>query len=299
MNCGRAWGLSAALSVLCVAAPTWAQESENVDLEESVEGSEDAAPGDDLDLDEEDVAKDAADEKKSDIEVAPLEEELPETSPVEEAGKTYYFVGLRYRGIILPKFMMRMFADGGSTVYVNGVGPEFGIRKDDFEIQLSAWYAGYGTDDIPFKSKSDPDTAWELVNSDLWTMYLTADFLWSQPLSSDFAINYGGGAGFGIVFGDLFRNEAYFPPGVAANPDGDGLVRCTDVGEPDGNQCPPGEYGDPEPSWANGGSKPILFPWLTVQTGVRYKPHRNFVARLDLGFGTSGFFFGIGADYGL
>jgi len=54
-----------------------------------------------------------------------------------------------------------------------------------------------------------------------------------------------------------------------------------------------------EPSWADGGSKPILFPWLVVQTGLRYKPHRNFVGRLDLGFGTSGFFFGLGADYGL
>ena len=54
-----------------------------------------------------------------------------------------------------------------------------------------------------------------------------------------------------------------------------------------------------EPSWADGGSKPIIFPWLVFQTGFRYKPHRNFVARLDAGFGTSGFFFGLGADYGL
>ena len=54
-----------------------------------------------------------------------------------------------------------------------------------------------------------------------------------------------------------------------------------------------------EPSWADGGSKPIVFPWLTLQTGFRYKPSRNFVGRLDLGFGTSGFFFGVGADYGL
>jgi hypothetical protein len=42
-----------------------------------------------------------------------------------------------------------------------------------------------------------------------------------------------------------------------------------------------------------------VFPWLALQTGIRYKPHRNFAARLDLGVGTSGFFFGLGADYGL
>ena len=50
---------------------------------------------------------------------------------------------------------------------------------------------------------------------------------------------------------------------------------------------------------ADGGSKPMIFPWLVLQTGLRYKPHRNFVARLDAGFGTSGFFLGLGADYGL
>ena len=54
-----------------------------------------------------------------------------------------------------------------------------------------------------------------------------------------------------------------------------------------------------EPSWANGGSKPIVFPWLALQTGFRFKPTKQFVARLDSGFGTSGFFFGLGADYGL
>ena len=51
-----------------------------------------------------------------------------------------------------------------------------------------------------------------------------------------------------------------------------------------------------EPSWANGGSRPIVFPWLAVQTGLRYKPHRNVVFRLDLGVGTSAFFFGLGAE---
>jgi hypothetical protein len=42
-----------------------------------------------------------------------------------------------------------------------------------------------------------------------------------------------------------------------------------------------------------------LFPWFVLQTGLRYKPHRNFAMRFDAGFGTSGFFLGLGADYGL
>jgi hypothetical protein len=36
-----------------------------------------------------------------------------------------------------------------------------------------------------------------------------------------------------------------------------------------------------------------------MQTGFRYKPSKKFVGRLDAGFGTSGFFIGLGGDYGL
>jgi len=133
-------------------------------------------------------------------------------------------------------------------------------------------------------------------------LYLTADFLWSHDLAPEFALNYGVGAGLGIVWGDLFRTQA--TPGPGANSStGQGYVPCLSSGQ-DGVGGPCGEdnnhyAGYTEPSWANGGSKPIVFPWLVLQTGFRYKPHRNFIARFDAGFGTSGFFLGLGADYGL
>jgi hypothetical protein len=220
-------------------------------------------------------------------------------SPVELPGKTYLFVGARYRAIIVPKFMINLFGDGGKTVLVHGFGPEFAIRKNAFEYNLSVWYAGYGMDDTPFKAKDDGAPAWELVNSKLKTIFITSDFLWSQDFSPEFSLNYGLAGGFGIVFGDLHRVQA--KPGQA-NFDGntgDGFVRCTGPGDVS-RFDPMTNYGDhAEPSWADGGSKPILFPWFVLQTGLRYKPHRNFAARLDAGFGTSGFFLGLGADYGI
>ncbi len=257
----------------------------------------DALPGDDT---SEDVDADAANEEPTPEEDAPITGDPG--SPIEEEGETYYFVGARYRGIILPQFMMNMFADGGQTLYVNAFGAEVGIRKDDFEILPSIWFANYGMDPTPFKSKSDPPESWELVESNLKVLFLTADFLWSTPVNPELAINYGAGAGFGLVFGDIIRNDAYFPGGAASS-DGTGLRACpgpSDPVSPGDAYCPgDGQYDFNEPNWTNGGSKPIIFPWLVVQTGLRYKPHRNFVARLDLGFGTSGFFFGLGADYGL
>jgi hypothetical protein len=228
-------------------------------------------------------------------------------SPVELPGKTYMFVGARYRAIIVPKFMINMFGDGGKTLLVHGFGPEFAIRKNAFEYNLSIWYAGYSMDDTPFKAKDDDARAWELVNSQLKSIFITSDFLWSQDFSPEFALNYGLAGGFGIIFGDLHRVQA--KPGQA-NFDGntgEGFVRCTGPGDisrfdPTTSYCDDSNkhYGDhAEPSWTNGGSKPILFPWFVLQTGLRYKPHRNFAMRFDAGFGTSGFFLGLGADYGL
>jgi hypothetical protein len=226
------------------------------------------------------------------------------SSPVELPGKTYLFVGARYRALIVPKFMMNLFGDGGKTLLVHGFGPEFAIRKNAFEYNLSIWYAGYGMDDTPFKAKDDGEKAWELVNSELKSIFITADFLWSQDFSPEFALNYGLAGGFGIIFGDLYRIQARPGSASADSNTGEGFVRCASDTDPldpndfcdDSNK----HYGDhTEPSWTDGGSKPILFPWLVVQTGVRYKPHKNFAARFDAGFGTSGFFLGVGLDYGL
>jgi hypothetical protein len=222
-------------------------------------------------------------------------------SPVELPGKTYMFVGARYRAIIVPKFMINLFGDGGETVLVHGFGPEFIIRKNAFEYNLSIWYAGYGMDRVAFKAKDDGVEAWELVRSEIKSIYLTADFLWSQDFTPEFSLNYGLAGGFGIIFGDLERLQSEPDPNGGSNPNtGEGFIVCRGKGI--NNYCDTSNDhydGFTEPSWADGGSKPILFPWFVLQTGLRYKPHRNFAARFDAGFGTSGFFLGIGLDYGI
>jgi hypothetical protein len=120
------------------------------------------------------------------------------------------------------------------------------------------------------------------------------------------SFQYGGGAGIGFVFGNLYRTQAYKEDGIykpcTGNHNPPVLVSgsmdfyCEDDPDHAPNQHYPGYK---EPSWANGGSKPIIFPWIAIQTGIRWKPHRNFVARLDAGIGLGQVFFGIGADYGL
>jgi len=250
--------------------------------------------------------QDQAAKEKADKEAAAVAEAEAGNSPVEQPGKTYYGVGLRYRAIIVPKFMMNMFGQGGRTIVANGIGPEFVIRKDGFEYEFSAMFTEYGMDETAFKAKTDPVESWEIVESKIKVFYLAADFNWSHSFKPEFALNYGFGAGVGIVWGDLFRTQAY--PGTGADTStGEGFQKCIGPGNPS-ISGPNGAYcggdndhynGYTEPNWTNGGSKPVIFPWLALQTGLRYKPHRNFIARFDAGFSTSGFFFGLGADYGL
>jgi hypothetical protein len=293
--------LKACLSVWVVVSSLLVSTAHAQDADDAASSSDDTAASPsttDKDKKPEEATTPPPDAKKE--EVADAE---AGNSPAELPGKTYYFVGARYRGIVVPKFMENLFASGGRTVYVNAFGPEFGIRKNDFEYSLSPWLGLYNMGDTGFKGASDPKEAWEIISAKIQILYLTADFLWSHEFTPEIAVNYGLGAGFGFVFGDLHRNQSYPNP---ANPNGspDTYLKCPSQNFPTagGNYCDDknDHYGNyTEKNWANGGSQPLLFPWLTVQTGLRFKPSHSFAARLDLGFGTSGFFFGLGGDYGL
>ena len=227
-------------------------------------------------------------------------------SPHEKPDQTYYFAGLRYRGMIVPKFMMNLFASGGTTVYANGIGPEVSIRKNGFESIFGAWWSGYFMPNTPFKGINEHAAAYEIIKSNIQVMYMTADFMWSKSFSDVVALNYGMGAGFGIVWGDLRRNQAT-PPSADRAYDPEDFVKCRAPGVPSFID----DHGDPycddsndhyghytEDSWVNGGQKPNIFPWFALQTGIRVKPHKNVATRLDVGWALTGPFFGLAAAYG-
>ncbi len=224
---------------------------------------------------------------------------------VEEHGKTYNFVGARFRMAIVPQFMFGLFsADGGKLVVSPSFGAEYAVRRNGFEYVLWLGFASYSMGEAPFKSKSDDESAWEIVSASMYTLTVGSDFLWSAPISPRVSFVYGGGAGIGAAFGTIHRNQAQ-PPGGGAPGDPYTYVKCPGAagvhGAPycgDDNN----HYGDyTEASWLSGGSKPIVFPWIAIpQIGIRWKVSRQFVMRFDTGLSFPGpFFFGIAGQYGL
>ncbi|MBV9949776.1 MAG: hypothetical protein JOZ69_23240 [Myxococcales bacterium] len=237
----------------------------------------------------------------------------------EDPNKRYYFVGLRYRGTIIPQFILNLFVDEGTSIYSNMFGAEFDIRKGGQSMIPWIVYSDYSTGDMLFHQKgSDPGLAgnYTVVHSSLKMIILGLDELWSVPIdpqTQHFDFEFGFGVGIGFVFGDLGNNwvtpsanngttptplrastGVYYVP-CATTTSG---VGCSTQDHQNASTAKVGGY--KEPFLFSGGSVPNIFPNVWFPTlALRYKPVKQFQARLGLGFSLTGFWFGLSGDYGL
>jgi hypothetical protein len=217
---------------------------------------------------------------------------------VEDPTRTYYELGARYRGIVLPSFVTGIF------------GLELDIRRDGFSITPSLTYLGMGTDPILFADKSKPEEFarnWSQITSQLKGIMIGGDFMWSTPIDRTVFLEYGIGVGLAVMFGDVKVNWVYRDASGA-------FVPCATVadgsGRPAADQgCAPGLHdtnnnparvGDyKEPSWIDGGSKPNVIPWLSMpQLALRVNPVPEFQARVGGGMSLIGPWFGVSLSYG-
>ena len=291
-------------AMLALPAPAHAQKADTKKAEpaDSTDKTDDG--------DKKDDAKDASGTAAAST-IEPPAEKWDITDVEEIPGRTYFFVGLRYRGNVVPSFMLNLFVDEGKTIYTNMIGAEFDLRKDGFSLIPALSYHELGTGDILFKQKNTSNIPgnYSLVNSGMKLVYASIDLLWSTKISKNVEFEYGAGFGLGAVFGDLENSWVREDPnGQLASDSGRRFSRCNAV-MPAGTGCNRADHqnseidkvnGYKEPSWFGGGSKPALFPWISVpQIGFRFKPIKQFVARLGLDFALTGFWFGINAQYGL
>ena len=304
--------LATFLAVLALTAPANAQKKkgdpkpatkEEVDENAGAWGDDKKAPP--APTDEE------AAPKKDLSRVEPPPEKWDPSNVDEQPDRYYFFVGLRYRGDIIPGFILNMFVDEGKTIYTNQIGAEFELRRNGFSLIPALTYHELGTGDILFKQKNTKDIPgnYSVVNSGMKVIYAQVDLLWSTKLSKNVEFEYGAGFGLGAVFGDLENTWVQVDPnGQLQASTGTHYARCNAVGAK-GTGCNPADHqnsdvnkvnGYKEKSWFDGGSKPVLFPWISVpQIGLRFKPIKQFVGRLGLGFSLTGFWFGLSGQYGL
>jgi hypothetical protein len=249
------------------------------------------------------------------------------TNTVETPGKTYRYVGLRYRMTIIPSFLEHLFVEDGGTVFSNTFGAELDFRKDAKSTILWLQYTEYGFGDTLFLQKSQPDVQnnYSIVSSSLKGIYVGLDELWSTPIANHVDFEYGFGLGLGAIFGSLTNDWAYIPaagttvPGAIQGSNGNFYAKCTaptsgpdfivngaDIGygscdarahSNSTEQKNTGNY--TEKNWFQGGAVPVIFPYVAGNLGIRYKPIKQLQTRLGLGIALTGFWFGISADYGI
>ena len=291
------------------AKPDPKKAAEDQKKADEAKAAEEKAAEDQKKADEAKAAEEkAAADAKPAIAVEPPHEEWKNTDVEELPGKNYLFIGARYRGNIIPQFMLNLFVDKGATIYSNTIGIELDKRKDGFSLIPALSFTEYGTGDILFKEKDSKELPgnYTFVNSSMKAFYATVDLLWSTKISKNLDFEYGAGFGLGIIFGGLSNNWVHRDP----NGPLEGFAKCQTEGDGGpGSGCNKADHknadtakvGDyTEKSWFDGGSKPVLFPWISIpQVGLRLKPVKQFEARLGLGFALTGFWFGLSGNYGL
>jgi hypothetical protein len=251
---------------------------------------------------------------------SPGSDDSPNTDVYEKPTKTYYFVGLRYHGTIIPKFMVNLFVNEGATFFSNSGGAEIDIRRDDFSLIPWVTYASYGFGDTLFFQKNQPDqpSNYSDVSSSLSAIYVGADVLWSKDLDSGKHVQfeYGAGFGLGVLFGTITNDwvyqvgsptPTYAGQVILQGSNGNYYTPCRTAN--DNLSCQTGAHngatvakvgGYSEPNWTNGGSVPVVFPHLALPIlGIRYQPIKQLEARAQVGFSITGFFFGLSVDYGI
>lgn len=239
----------------------------------------------------------------------------PKVDPKVDPKATKFYLGARFRNFVVPSFMFNVFVDGGpGAVNVFSGGPELMVQMGALEtvVSLTVPYADFSMSEFVFKSSADPDEAYEIVSSSLKLITASVDLLGRVKLTKtgSVALLIGGGVGISGVIGDIRRTQAY--PDDPNNPDPDQPSKwhkcdapgSPDVVAPDGNRyCgadndhyPDGGEDFSEPYWQDGGSKPVIFPYVALpHLALEVTPIDQFMVRVDTGFSITGFFFGLAA----
>jgi hypothetical protein len=227
-------------------------------------------------------------------------------APTPERGAPYW-LGARFRGYLMPSFVMNIAVDGGATTFLPGGEATFTARLADVDLVVGVGVTSLALGSTTVKPHGTPDTEWEIAESDLVALTATLDILYRLTLDDAGAVTMGigGGVGFGwAAFGELYRWQAY-PAGSPDDPST--YAKCKAPNDPPGSfrYCnsldkDAERYGSPDAAWGSGGARPVIYPWVALPlVSFAFRPADVVEIGLDLGVTFQGFLMGTGLRFGL
>jgi hypothetical protein len=212
--------------------------------------------------------------------------------------KVEYGVGVRLRNVRAPKGLLELFvesAPGGGSNF--GFGVDFSRRRGNVELQLGFEYEHIQpAEGVWVQSNTNVaagDEADYIVGPDhnngksLGWFTIEFTFLNHTPIGKHVAIRYGGGAGVGVVLGELGRYNVICNGATNESP------------EPG---CVPAIFGGAATPSPEGGDTivkydlPPVFPVVNAILGVQIRPTPKMTINVEGGIRTFPFF-GISGGY--
>jgi hypothetical protein len=284
------------IAMLCSSSVVSAQDNEDTAEEES-EPSESSA-------------SESPDNERADGEAGagkPSDADSSEATAASSEPPAWWF-GAYLQGAWVPSFMLKLFLDEAPTVGNVGFGVTATHRdKNGFSLVIGLGYASYAFDG-PFRIKGDPEQDTEYLSSTLGLLHLRGEMLWSTELVPDtLSFEYGFGVDFGLVLGQMKRNEAFrSSPGADFQPCAGPLAPATlsPAGLP---YCElpvrlPSDAYNASGAHYNIVEKRVppvaLVPMLPV-LALRYTPIRQLAVKLEAAFGLLQFAVGVSVAYGI
>lgn len=214
-------------------------------------------------------------------------------------GGVEYGVGIRLRGVFVPKGELELFVeragDNGSSQL--GLGVELTRRRGDTELQLGIEFEGFNPgegvwiengDDVALGDSADVVLARGDQPDPLSWVTFEFTFFKNTPLTKQLALRFGVGGGLGIVTGELRHYDVFCAPGATNDNPSPGCEPPV----PPFNGTGQFENGEVLVPY----DLPPVFPVLNAIAGLQIKPTEKMTINVEGGIRTF-LFFGVSSSY--
>ena len=199
----------------------------------------------------------------------------PETAQtVSQENPIEYGVGLRVRGLFIPKSAFERFAEvAPSGMSQPGFGFEVIRRRGNFETAYAFSFAGLSVDDGIWLDDLDHNPSLVEFDDFGWVTF-DVSAVWKYPFSPTWGLRYGLGIGLGFLQGDILETDYVCPGDIyeidscMQQPEADDVRRPIDL--------------------------PPVVPIMTGLLGIQYAPSERVSINLEGGLQTT-FFVGLSA----